>query len=103
MTSWFFIWSISTNIPMILVNFLGIHNSVLSKNIGCNIATLSTAGVFLVHHSSLHNRCYGYWILVDIFFYFLFPLFTSSKTQHDTCQIFFLEFILNFLNIIYSE
>ena len=29
-------WSISTNILTVLANFLGIHNSILSKNIGRN-------------------------------------------------------------------
>ena len=29
-------WSISTNILTVLANFLGIHNSILSKNIGCD-------------------------------------------------------------------
>src|ERR1700727_2562139 len=34
MTPRFLIWSISTNIPTVLANFLGIHNPVFSKNIG---------------------------------------------------------------------
>jgi hypothetical protein len=36
-------------------------------------------------------------------FYFLFSLFTSRKTQHNTYQNSYSEFILNFLNIIYSQ
>src|ERR1700691_2363663 len=34
MTPRFLIWSISTNIPKVLANFLGIHNPVFLKNIG---------------------------------------------------------------------
>ena len=34
MACWFLIWSISTNIPTVLANFLGIHNPVFSKKIG---------------------------------------------------------------------
>src|ERR1700683_3876727 len=34
MTPRFLIWFISTNIPTVLANFLGIHNPVFSKNIG---------------------------------------------------------------------
>ena len=34
MTPQLFIWSISTNILMVLANFLGIHNPVFLKNIG---------------------------------------------------------------------
>jgi hypothetical protein len=43
------------------------------------------------------SECYGY------IFYFLFSLFTSRKTQHDTYQNSYSEFILNFLDIIYSQ
>ena len=32
----FAMWSISTNILTVLANFLGIQNSIFSKNIGCN-------------------------------------------------------------------
>ena len=42
-------WSISTNIPTVLANFLGIHNSILSKNIGHNCGntnSVSRAVVF---------------------------------------------------------
>jgi len=37
--------------------------------------------------------CYGYWIFVNIFFYLLFSVFTSRKTQWDTYQYSYLEFI----------
>ena len=35
-------WSISTNILMVLANFFGIHNSILSKNIGHDRGNTST-------------------------------------------------------------
>ena len=45
------------------------------------------------------------WIsdICQYIFYFLFSLFTSRKTQCNTYQNSYSEFILNFLNIIYSK
>jgi hypothetical protein len=65
--------------------------------------TRSDNGLDFYWQGVIKGLCYGYRIFVDIFFYFLFPLFTSNKTQRDTYQISFLEFILNFVNIIYSQ
>jgi hypothetical protein len=36
-------WSISTNILMVLANFLGIHNSIVLKNIGRDCGTTSSS------------------------------------------------------------
>ena len=35
-TLWFLMWPISMNILKVLANFLGIHNSIFLKNIGCD-------------------------------------------------------------------
>src|ERR1700683_1751073 len=45
MTPRFLIWFISTNIPTVLANFLGIHNPVFSKNIGRDCANCSCIDV----------------------------------------------------------
>src|SRR6202451_4306144 len=42
----FLIWFISTNIPTVLANFLGIHNPVFSKNIGRDCG--NTIGIFVI-------------------------------------------------------
>ena len=58
--------------------------------------------IFVTQHTIAYMLL---WIsdICQYFLYFIFPLFTSRKTQHDTYQNFYSEFILNFLDIIYSN
>ena len=58
MTPWILMWSISTNILMVLVNFFGIQNSISSKNIsGGHGNTMTDYEKWELRNWKTHERC----------------------------------------------